>query len=129
MSTHHELGKLGETIATDYLMQKGFQILEKNWRSGRAEIDIITLFKNMIVFVEVKTRSYTQFGFPEQSVNSSKQKLMVKAAGDYLYQKNIDLELRFDILSLIKNADNTFEITHFEDAFFPNPADDINSYD
>ena len=119
MSTHNDLGTQGEIKALEYLLQKGYTILEINWRYGKAEIDLIASYNNTLVFVEVKTRSGNQFGNPESSINKTKQKLMAIAAEEYQEQKNIEMDLRFDIISIILINNDVKEILHFEDAFFP----------
>ncbi|MBC8045533.1 MAG: YraN family protein [Fimbriimonadaceae bacterium] len=129
MSDRKALGNSGELKAIAYLQQKGYVILKTNWRSGRAEIDIIAQDKNIIVFAEVKTRTNYAFGFPEASVNTAKQKLMAKAAGNYLHDNNLENEIRFDIIAIYYSKENTWDIKHFEDAFFPNPADEIDSFE
>jgi putative endonuclease len=129
MSRHLQLGKRGEDKAVEFLLQKGYEILSTNWRSGRAEVDIIAKHKNCIVFVEVKTRTNYAFGYPEQSVSAQKQKLMAKAAGNYLYENNLENEIRYDIIAIYNSKDGKWIIKHFEDAFFPNPADEVNDYE
>jgi putative endonuclease len=118
MADHNELGKKGEALAAEYLEKKGYQILHTNWRNRFEEIDIVAQDKQMIVFVEVKTRSNTLFGQPEEQVGFKKQRLLVNAAEAYINQYNIDLEARFDIVSVILN-DKLQQIKHFEHAFSP----------
>ena len=118
MTNHIDTGIRGEAIARSYLIEKGYHILEKNWRFSRAEIDIIAMDGQILVFVEVKTRSSDIFGKPEESVNSHKQHLLIDAANVYMDQINHEWEIRFDIVSIILKGDN-FSIEHFEDAFFP----------
>lgn len=112
-------GSKGEQIALKHLEDKGYKILEKNWRYSHLEIDIIARTENEIVFVEVKTRNTAYFGFPEAAVNRKKQQFLANAANAYINSRNIDLENRFDIISIIMNQ-NTFELEHIEDAFYPN---------
>lgn len=116
MTNHIKTGAKGEILASDFLERKGYLIVEKNWRSGRFEIDIIAEFKNIIVFVEVKTRATDYYGYPEESVDSTKQEHILKAAEDYMIINNINKEIRFDIVSIIIN-NNTQKIYHIEDAF------------
>lgn len=118
MLKNSELGIAGERLAHDFLVNKGYKILEKNWRSGKAEVDLIATADNTTIFVEVKTRRNNFFSEPESAVNAQKQNLLAKAAGDYLAQNNMEGEIRFDVISIILNG-NESEITHFEDAFFP----------
>lgn len=118
---HLRLGRQGEQMAVDYLRQKNYQILAQNWRYDRAEIDIIASLPSLelIVFVEVKTRSTHQlhYGHPEDAVTPKKEKLLAKAAEAYLVQEELDLEMRFDIIAITVTANQT-KINHIEDAFF-----------
>lgn len=118
MAKHTELGKKGEEIAAIYLMGKGYNILERNWRFGRDEIDIIAEFDKFLVIVEVKTRSTSYFGKPEESVTEKKQRFLIRAANEYVNQKEIDKEIRFDIFSIVIES-NKQTINHIEDAFYP----------
>ena len=118
MEEKHILGKKGEIAAENYLIQKEYQILEKNWRYLKAEIDIIVQKDNFIVFVEVKTRSTEEFGSPETFVSNKQQKLIINAAHEYITKNEIDFEARFDIISILIKDKNT-EIEHIEDAFYP----------
>lgn len=118
MGSHNDLGKEGEERAAIWLTEKGFEILVRNYRYGKAEVDLIAKYDRFIVFVEVKTRTNYLFGYPEEAVTSSKQKLMMSAASNYLYENKLECECRFDVLSVLKSANNNWEFTHFEDAFF-----------
>ncbi len=119
MASHNDLGDHGESMAQAYLQKKGYQILEKNWRYKRAEIDIIALDKSSLVFVEVKTRSTSQFGRPEEFISFKKQQLLADAAMVYIESINHEQELRFDIISVESTLTQIRKIDHFEDAFFP----------
>ena len=116
MSEHFELGKKGEQIAVDYLIKKGYKILERNWRFQKAEIDIIATKQKKIISIEVKTRSSKYFGNPQDFVSSKKIKLMVFAMNEYVLMKNLEEEVRFDIVAVIKNR-ASYDIKHFKDAF------------
>ena len=119
MAQHNELGEWGEQFASEYLLKKGYKILERNYFYDRAEVDIIAKTKtgDCIVCVEVKTRNSDVFGDPQGFVSSGKIKLLVKAMDAYLTKNDITLETRFDIIAIIKN--NTTEaLTHYEDAFY-----------
>ncbi|WP_324309732.1 YraN family protein [Xanthomarina sp.] len=119
MAYHNELGEWGEKFATDYLLKKGYQILERNYYYDRAEVDIIAKTKagDRMVCVEVKTRNSDFFGDPQSFVSPGKIKLLVKAMDAYLNEHNISLETRFDIIAIIKNK-SIEELTHYEDAFY-----------
>jgi putative endonuclease len=116
MATHNELGTKGEEIALDFLQKNNYKILEKNWRFKKAEVDIIALKKGILAVVEVKTRSSDYFGNPQDFVNQKKIKLLVEAINEYVISKNLDVEVRFDIIAILKNKDK-FDIQHLKDAF------------
>ena len=118
MATHNELGALGEVLATQYLQHEGYTILERNWSFQKAEIDIIAQKEeDTMVFVEVKTRNSAFFGDPQSFVTSSKIKLLVKAANEYLIRNELQQEARFDIIAVLKNNKEE-RIEHFENAFY-----------
>lgn len=118
MADHNELGKEGEQIAVDLLLQKGYKILERNWRFQRAEIDIVAQKdENILVVVEVKTRTNSAIGSPEEFVTKNKIKLLVKAADAYVVSKKLNVEVRFDIIAVVKNAKYQ-KVDHLEDAFY-----------
>lgn len=117
MAAHNELGKKGEQIAVDFLVEKGYKILATNFVFNKAEIDIIAQNKEILVAAEVKTRSSLAFGLPQEAVKPKKIQLLVKAMNEYVIQQDIDAEIRFDIISIFKN-NTTFEVEHIEDAFY-----------
>ena len=116
MAEHYELGKKGEQLAIDYLIKQGYKIVERNWRFQKAEIDIIARKEETLISVEVKTRSTNDFGNPQDFVNPKKIKLMVLAMNEYVLKKDLDVEVRFDIMAITKNK-RSFDIEHLEDAF------------
>lgn len=116
MAEHNELGKKGEKNAVDYLLEKGFQIIERNYRFQKAEVDIIAKKDDLLIAVEVKTRSSIEFGDPQDFVSLKKIKLLVSAIDHYVIERDLDVEVRFDIIAIvIKN--NKSNIEHIEDAF------------
>ncbi len=119
MADHLILGRKGEDIARSHLVKKGYKILETNWRHSRAEIDIIAMDGEALVFVEVKTRSTEMWGQPALAVTPKKERLMADASGVYMEQIGHDWEVRFDIISVVIINDEYTEIKHYEDAFFP----------
>jgi putative endonuclease len=122
MSDHNLLGIEGENEAAKFIKKKGYTLLARNYRYGRAEVDIIAKYLHYIIFVEVKTRTSYAYGYPESFVTAQKQKLIVKAAENYLYVENYKSECRFDILAIYKSASGHWIIDHFEDAFYPNES-------
>jgi putative endonuclease len=117
MATHNELGKIGEDLAVEFLEKKGYKILERNWRFKKAEVDIITLKKDVLAIIEVKTRSSNYCGNPQDFVNPKKIQLLVEAINQYVTTKDLDVEVRFDIVAILKNQ-KEFNIEHLKDAFF-----------
>jgi putative endonuclease len=120
MSDFHILGRKGEELAVEFLKKEGYTILEKNWNAGKLEIDIIARKMDMIIFVEVKTRSVNYLATPESAVDSRKQRSIISAADRYLKKNRIDMESRFDIITLVKEKNN-FIIDHITNAFYPTP--------
>ncbi len=118
MAKHYDLGKKGEEIAASHLVKQGYIIKERNWRFGKDEIDIIAEYDNFLVVVEVKTRSTNYYGNPEEAVDEQKQHFLTRAANEYVLQKEIDLEVRFDIFSIVIESGKQ-AINHIEDAFYP----------
>lgn len=116
MNDKAKTGKAGEQQAADYLRSKGYEILKQNYRHKHAEIDLIVSKGSFIVFVEVKTRSYSFFGEPEAFVDAKKAAMVIFAAEQYTYENKYDGNIRFDIVS-VKNGEKP-EIVHFEDAFY-----------
>ncbi len=118
MAQHNILGKKGEDIATWYLAELGYTILERNWRHEKDEIDIIAVDGKTLVIVEVKTRSTDFFGEPEEAVNRKKQKYLVRATQAYMELNPVELEVRYDIISIVIQK-NIEKVRHIKDAFYP----------
>lgn len=118
MFKHNEIGTNGELLAVNFLKNKGFSILETNWRSGKKEIDIIAESEHSIIFIEVKTRSSFLFGYPEEAVTPQKKMLLKTAAADYFEQQKCTKAIRFDIIAILQKNRELPEIIHIEDAFF-----------
>ena len=116
MAEHNDTGAKGEELAGTFLKNKGYSILETNWRFRNLEADIIAIIDQTIVIAEVKTRKSNFFGEPETFVNKQKQKNLMKAANGYIERYNIDMDVRFDIISIIL-GNNEMKINHIEDAF------------
>ena len=116
-ATTKNLGNAGENFAARYLEQHGYKILEKNFRVRSAEIDIIAQIDDVIVFVEVKTRSNTRHGLPAEAVNFRKQKKIIKAASVFLQdEKYFDSPCRFDVMEIYSDGVK-FTARHIENAF------------
>ncbi len=119
MTIQQKHGVWGEGLAVALLEQSGMVILERNWRYKRAEIDIIAREDKILVFVEVKTRAYSDFGLPEEMVNKRKRQLLIDAGMAYMRSVGHEWEIRFDIVSVLGEPGKLVEIKHFRDAFFP----------
>lgn len=116
MAQHNDLGKKGEELAIEYLEKKGYLIVEKNYRYKKAEVDIIARKEAVLVVIEVKTRSSNYFGNPQDFVNPKKIKLLVMAIDNYVIEKDLDVEIRFDIIAVLNNKES-YTIQHIKDAF------------
>jgi len=118
MSEHNELGKLGEKLAAEHLRKKGYTIITQNYFYGKAEVDIVARTDKHLVFVEVKTRQSSYLSDPEFMVPMKKQRQVIKAADAYVKEFDLDVESRFDIITVIVNKEYT-KVDHLEDAFYP----------
>ena len=116
MAEHNDTDSKGEELAAEFLRKNGYLILETNWRFKNLEADIIATINKTLVVAEVKTRRSNYFGEPETFVNKQKQKNLIKTANEYIIRNNLDLEVRFDIISIVL-GNNQMKINHIEDAF------------
>ena len=116
MAEHNKLGIKGEKLAIDFLLKNGYKILEKNYRYLKAEVDIIAQIGEVLVAVEVKTRSSDYFGDPQDFITPKKIKLLVSAIDFYVIKRELDVEVRFDIIAIL-HQNNKFTLEHLEDAF------------
>lgn len=111
-------GKQGENLAAGYLLEEGYEILERNWRFKHIEVDIIARDKNELVIAEVKTRTGNSWGEPYTAVDIRKQRALIFAAERYIFSQNLDLDVRFDIVSIIIDHGRTV-VEHIKEAFHP----------
>lgn len=118
MAKHNETGLKGEQIAENFLLNKGYAILHRNWRFEKKEVDIIAVKGDLLVFTEVKTRKNYYFGFPEEFVDHKKQGFMKTAAEAFTLDNPGYTTIRFDIISIQMDNQQVKEIVHFEDAFY-----------
>ncbi|OFX16511.1 MAG: hypothetical protein A2033_05485 [Bacteroidetes bacterium GWA2_31_9] len=118
MTNNIKIGDEGELLTVAYLIKKGHKILETKWRFSHKEIDIISKSDDTLVIVEVKTRKKDSIVNPAQAVTKKKQRHLIKATQAYIDQRKLDLNVRFDIVSIIYSGNN-YEIEHIEDAFIP----------
>lgn len=116
MATHNDIGSKGEKLAQEYVQKNGYTILETNYRYKKAEIDIIATKEHILAVIEVKTRTSTEYGEPESFVNNKKIKLILEATNAYIQEKDLDLEVSLDIISVI--IGKTTEINHIPNAYY-----------
>ena len=116
MATHNDIGKQGEQLAKEFLETNNYVILETNYRYKKAEIDIIAVKENILAIIEVKTRTSTHFGEPESFVNNKKIKLILEATNAYIMEKDLDLEVSLDIISVVIGKEN--EINHIPNSYY-----------
>ena len=117
MAQHNELGKKGEQLAVDFLLKMGYEIVERNYRFEKAEVDIMALKEDILAIIEVKTRSTADFGNPQDFVKPRQIKNLVKAVDEYVNVNGLEVEVRFDIIAIVK-AKEGYEIEHIQDAFY-----------
>ena len=123
MAEHNDTGALGEQYACRFLEELGYEILERNWRFGKDELDIIARTAHELVFVEVKTRRSERHGQPEEAVKKGKRSTMIRGANAYVQETAGELALRFDIVSVILHPTGKPYIHHIPDAFYPTVHD------
>lgn len=117
MAEHNDFGNLAEDLAADYLTQKNYKILVRNFRYQKAEIDIVTEFEDLIVVVEVKARSYDTLIEPQEAVTKKKIKSIVLCTDFFMRERNLNKEVRFDIITVLPDQSGKLQINHIEDAF------------
>ncbi len=114
MNQAYELGQWGENQAALYLKSIGHKILERNWRKGKAELDIISEEENILVITEVKTLSNEHHQRPSEQIGVKKERLLTEAANAYIEQNQINNECRFDVIEIVRSSMN---LRHIKDAF------------
>lgn len=117
MAKHNELGKKGEQLAVDFLIKNGYTIVERNYRFNKAEVDIIAKIQDTLAIVEVKTRATADFGNPQDFVKPKQIQRLVKAVDEYVTVNGLDIEVRFDIIAIVKQG-KQFTIEHLVNAFY-----------
>jgi len=121
MAAHNDLGKWGEHKAEEFLRTRGYRIVEHNWRYGHRDIDIVAAKDDVLVIVEVKTRRNNLFTEPEDAVDWQKIRSLSVAANAFVKRYRIDMEVRFDVITVIGDIEGECQINHIEDAFLPIP--------
>jgi putative endonuclease len=116
--TNQELGVYGEQLAFQYLSDRNYVVVERNYRFGHLEADIICRHAGKLIVVEVKTRQTAEIGEPWRAVTRSKQRQIIKVTNEYIFSNAVNLETQFDIISIVHNNFRT-DIEHIQDAFTP----------
>lgn len=120
MAAHNDLGRWGEELAAQYLWRKGYRILDRDWKYGHRDLDIVALSPDgVLAIVEVKTRRNDKFFEPEEAVTYGKARSLTMAANAYIKVHCIDAAARFDIIAVTGTPETEPRINHIEDAFTP----------
>lgn len=115
MAAHNELGKWGEELAAKYLEGQGYEILERDWKSGHHDLDIVARNEKVLAIVEVKTRSNRLFGDPEEAIDYKKRLSLQSAINHYVKSHPIKAPVRFDVITIVGTIGSTPEIDHIKD--------------
>lgn len=115
MAAHNELGKWGEEIAAAFVEKKGYEILQRDWKSGHHDLDIIAKDEDTLVIIEVKTRRNRLFGNPEEAIDYKKRQSIQSAINHFVKSHHINAPVRFDIISIVGMIGSTPEIDHIKD--------------
>lgn len=115
MAAHNELGKWGEDLAAKFLKEQGYEILERDWKSGHHDLDIVAGNEEGLAIVEVKTRRNRLFGDPEEAIDYKKRLSLQSAINHYIKAHHIKAPVRFDVISIVGTIGSTPEIDHIKD--------------
>lgn len=115
MAAHNELGRWGEDLAAAFLEEKGYAIVERDWKSGHHDLDIVAKDGSTLVIVEVKTRRNRLYGNPEEAIDYRKRRSLLSAINHYTKLHRIYSSVRFDIISIVGNIGEKSEIDHIID--------------
>lgn len=121
MAEHNDTGRWGELKAAEYLERKGFRIIERNWRDGHRDLDLVAIDADNLVIIEVKTRRNNDLMEPETAVDARKIRNLSHAAARYVRCKNVEMPVRFDIVTVTGTNSDNCKINHIENAFLPLP--------
>jgi putative endonuclease len=115
VAAHNELGKWGEALAAEFVEKQGYEILERDWKSGHHDLDIIARDEDTLVIIEVKTRRNRLFGDPEEAIDYKKRLSLQSAINHYVKLHRIKIPVRFDVISIVGMIGSTPEIDHIKD--------------
>lgn len=117
--TSTEFGKMGEEMAADYLMSNGYDLLDKNWRFNKKELDLVCETNDYIVFIEVKSRLDTALEDPTRAITKRKKRFLIEAANAYIFEYDIEKEARFDVITILLDEKGAPALEHYENAIIP----------
>jgi putative endonuclease len=118
MEHHNDIGSISEKLASEWLQSRGYEFFEANYRYKHAEIDLIMKHRGLLIFVEVKFRSGTGYGYAEEFVDYKKRQLIIRAADNFIYERDWHKDIRFDIVGVYRDKNGNMAFKHFEDAFY-----------
>jgi len=119
MTDRKRTGNTGEALARIFLQKKGYAIETTNFRHRRAEVDIVASHDNILIFIEVKTRTTLTFGDPSRFFTYPQQRRISRVASAYMELTSYDWEIRFDLIAIHLRSRDDYTLTHYEDVFFP----------
>lgn len=119
MTGREKVGRKAESIALEWLLQRGFRLLEKNYRVGHKEIDLIVESDEKLHIVEVKSLESPLFGHPYDRVDTRKRENLASAARYYIKAKSIAKQVQFDVVSIVFRSDEDYTLEYIPAAFFP----------
>ena len=117
MAAHNDLGKKGELLAQEWLLQHGYELIHKNWRYARSEVDIIATKESVLHFIEVKARTTSSFGFPEESITEKKIQNLMIAGEEFLYRFPEWKRIQYNVLSIYIGSSQDVEYFFIEDVY------------
>lgn len=117
MADHNELGRQGEQVAADFLREKGYRIIARNWRFKHKEVDIVAFDGDYLVVIEVRTRTSSNWEHPRESITPGKIRFLVHATEEFVMQHKIDNKIRFDVVTCMPIDETKWDIDHIEGAF------------
>lgn len=119
MAQHNDFGKEGEQVAQRFLVEHGYHILTTNWMFGKGELDIVCEKDDLLIVVEVKSRSTEYFEHPKDAITNAKIRRIVNTTHEYIMSHDLHKDVRFDVVSVIPDGHSGYKIEHIEDAFLP----------
>lgn len=117
--TSKEFGDIGEQLSCDYLASRGYSILDRNWHFHKKELDIVTKKDDFLVFVEVKSRQDTCLEDPTKAITKQKKRFLISAANAWIEDHDIDLEVRFDVITVLIDKHGAPTLKHYKSAIIP----------